>query len=272
MATQDIEVLVIIRGGGSWESLQAFNTESVVRAIAGFACPVLTGIGHDVDVTLAELVADRGVSTPTAVAEALNATWDTLAGSMYEAESRIMNLYGRRLMTAARLIDATSTSLFRTYDQVLTVSSKRLTTASSATQTFYRMLEKQIIQAGNAFQVLVGVMKTELKAVEGSLHSSAVAVTKLFTVAHSTVDRGIDTRAQYLLQQQGQVHKLCQQSLTSIEQTIKLSDPARTLQLGYSLSYSNGKLLRSVANVRVGERIETRLSDGKFTSEINTVL
>ena len=72
MAKQDIEVLVIMRGGGSWESLQAFNTESVVRAVGGFKVPVLTGIGHDVDRTLTEMVADVGRSTPTAVAEALN--------------------------------------------------------------------------------------------------------------------------------------------------------------------------------------------------------
>lgn len=73
---EDIEVLAIMRGGGSWESLQPFNTESVVRAIANFKYPVLTGIGHDTDVTLAEMVADVGVSTPTAVAEALNESWD----------------------------------------------------------------------------------------------------------------------------------------------------------------------------------------------------
>ncbi len=78
MKNQDIDVLVIMRGGGSWESLQAFNTESVIRAIAGFKVPVITGIGHDTDVTLAEMVADIGRSTPTAVAEALNEPWDGL--------------------------------------------------------------------------------------------------------------------------------------------------------------------------------------------------
>jgi len=69
---QDIDVLVIIRGGGSLESLQAFNNEVLVRRIAEFEKPVICGIGHDKDVPLCALVADLLVSTPTAVTTVLN--------------------------------------------------------------------------------------------------------------------------------------------------------------------------------------------------------
>ena len=72
---KDIDVLVIIRGGGSLESLQAFNNETLVRIIADFNKPVICGIGHEKDVPLASLVADKMVSTPTAVAHVLNASW-----------------------------------------------------------------------------------------------------------------------------------------------------------------------------------------------------
>ena len=72
---EDVDVLVIIRGGGSLESLQAFNNEALVRKIAGFNKPVICGIGHEKDVPLASLVADMMVSTPTAVTHALNEPW-----------------------------------------------------------------------------------------------------------------------------------------------------------------------------------------------------
>jgi exodeoxyribonuclease VII large subunit len=70
------DVLVIIRGGGSLESLQAFNTEALVEAVRKSKIPVLAGIGHERDVSLVALAADRMVSTPTAAARALSLSWD----------------------------------------------------------------------------------------------------------------------------------------------------------------------------------------------------
>jgi exodeoxyribonuclease VII large subunit len=76
MRSQDIEVLVIIRGGGSLESLQAFNNEKLVREIVDFPVPVIAGIGHDQDVPLMALAADHMTSTPTAAANLLNKSWE----------------------------------------------------------------------------------------------------------------------------------------------------------------------------------------------------
>ncbi|MEK7089254.1 MAG: exodeoxyribonuclease VII large subunit [Patescibacteria group bacterium] len=73
---KDIEVLVIIRGGGSLESLQAFNNEMLVRELASFPVPVIAGIGHDQDMPLVALMADAMTSTPTAVAHLLNRSWE----------------------------------------------------------------------------------------------------------------------------------------------------------------------------------------------------
>lgn len=75
-SAQDIDVLVLIRGGGSLESLQAFNNERVVRAIAEFPRPTVVAIGHDKDVPLAQLAADHAPSTPTAATVLLNQSWE----------------------------------------------------------------------------------------------------------------------------------------------------------------------------------------------------
>jgi exodeoxyribonuclease VII large subunit len=71
-----IEALVIIRGGGSLESLQAFNNEALVREIIDFPVPVIAGIGHDQDVPLMALAADYMTSTPTAAAHLLSRSWE----------------------------------------------------------------------------------------------------------------------------------------------------------------------------------------------------
>ena len=76
LVSDAIEALVIIRGGGSLESLQAFNNETLVREVVDFPVPVIAGIGHDQDVPLMALVADYMTSTPTAAAHLLSRSWE----------------------------------------------------------------------------------------------------------------------------------------------------------------------------------------------------
>ncbi|MBI3632598.1 MAG: hypothetical protein HY225_04065, partial [Candidatus Vogelbacteria bacterium] len=86
----ELEALVIIRGGGSLESMQAFNNELVCREIFASNIPVIAGIGHDVDVPISCLVADVSVSTPTAVANLINSTWDGLIFGLPAIQDKIM--------------------------------------------------------------------------------------------------------------------------------------------------------------------------------------
>lgn len=85
MRKENIEVLVIIRGGGSLESLQAFNNETLVREIVDFPVPVIAGIGHDKDVPLLALAADCMTSTPTAAAHLLNKSWEEAYAKIHQA-------------------------------------------------------------------------------------------------------------------------------------------------------------------------------------------
>ncbi|MEK7498486.1 MAG: exodeoxyribonuclease VII large subunit [Patescibacteria group bacterium] len=78
----NLDILVIIRGGGSLEDLQAFNNELVARAVFGSKIPTLCGIGHDRDVPIVSLVADRATSTPSIVAMTINETWKRLREDM----------------------------------------------------------------------------------------------------------------------------------------------------------------------------------------------
>jgi exodeoxyribonuclease VII large subunit len=272
MSRQDIEVLVIMRGGGSWESLQAFNTESVVRAIAGFKCPVLTGIGHDVDVTLSELVADVGASTPTAVAEALNETWDTLSSSIDIAENRIMNSYRQALALSGRMIEQRQATLLRRFDQVVTSARNNLTRAGQSIRDSYRTIEKIVTEANNAFAKVVTIMRSEMKAIQSTITSAETTIPRKFRTFVRKAEDEMARSMKYLLSEQGRIIKQYGQSLTNVEQNIKTHDPARNLKLGYSLSYVNGKLVRSVKDLVVGEEAEIRLSDGSFTSEIKKVI
>lgn len=86
----DFDVLVVMRGGGSLEDLQAFNSESVARAIFASKIPTICAIGHDRDVPIASLVGDKAPSTPTAAAVLVNATWDRLRLELPTFERRLI--------------------------------------------------------------------------------------------------------------------------------------------------------------------------------------
>ncbi len=91
------DVLVMIRGGGSLESLQAFNNETLIREIAQCQIPTLLGVGHEKDVTLSALAADVMVSTPTATARTLRAPWDEARGVLRHFEQQLPVLFEREL-------------------------------------------------------------------------------------------------------------------------------------------------------------------------------
>lgn len=92
-----IDVLVVIRGGGSPESLQAFNNEMIVREIAAFPVPVIAGIGHDKDVPLVQMAADVSVSTPSIAAMQLNASWQKILQFIGQQEISIIGRYKNEL-------------------------------------------------------------------------------------------------------------------------------------------------------------------------------
>lgn len=112
MRNQPIDVLVMIRGGGSLESLQAYNNETLIREIASFPVPVVAGIGHDQDVPLMALAADAMCSTPTATAVLLTKPWleakmkvRQLMSSVMRVKAEIERMRSRLELTLNQLIE-----------------------------------------------------------------------------------------------------------------------------------------------------------------------
>lgn len=128
------EVVLLVRGGGSFEDLMPFNDEGLARSIARLPVPVVTGIGHEPDTSIADMVADLRASTPTAAAEAVSPTAESLAREVDVRAAGLSSALTRRIERALAVVDriaerpvfADPNTLFSTEAQTIDMLEERL--------------------------------------------------------------------------------------------------------------------------------------------------
>lgn len=154
--SEEIDVLVLIRGGGSLESLQAFNNETLVRSIASFKKPVICGIGHDKDIPLACLVADKTASTPTATTGLLNKSWEELFLNLNSLVKDILYKYQTVISKNKSLISNYLMEIVRSFDSLSKIFSNSLNKLKGYLRVIEKDIERSEVQLKENFDLVVG--------------------------------------------------------------------------------------------------------------------
>src|SRR3989338_5907879 len=151
LSKKDIDVIVLIRGGGSLGKLHAFNNERVARAI--FASPITTvcGIGHDVDVPIACLVGDFSFSTPTATAHAVSRSWARVEDNLPMLHHRLMQNFESELLAKINLVE---NFYNKTTGFVRQLSDRIQRSTADLMENFRRLLEGKTQKLGHAEKIL----------------------------------------------------------------------------------------------------------------------
>lgn len=246
----EAEVVIVGRGGGSREDLWAFNEERVARVIAACAIPVISAVGHEIDVTIADLVADLRAATPTAAAEIVAPARDEL----------LSVLEGLRQRAGGALKALTQRAHRRLYAPPLHRALRR---PERSLQAYHQRLDL-------AWEELEGTLEASLlhRAKRLEMASRALArVTPLRAArrqrealaALSTRLRGSAT---------DRVHAARERLGTLAARTEALS-PVAVLGRGYALCRTpDGRLLLRAADVDVGDRVQVRLAAGSLECEV----
>ncbi|MBI2041744.1 MAG: exodeoxyribonuclease VII large subunit [Candidatus Nealsonbacteria bacterium] len=203
---KNIDVLVIIRGGGSFESLMPFNNEVLVREVANFKVPVIAGVGHHKDEPLITFAADVSVSTPTAAANYLNQSWEE----------------------ALLLLERYERSIIGSYEEIF---------------ENYKTIENKLRISLQNFKNAISSAKIDL---------------------NNYLDRSFAGFKSLL--------SALSERLVQSEKVIFLNNPERQLKLGYSIAMAGNRVVRKTGDIKIGQDLDLRVSDGKIISEIKKII
>jgi exodeoxyribonuclease VII large subunit len=236
------DVLLLARGGGSLEDLKAFNDEALARAIVASPIPVVSGVGHEVDITIADLVADRRAATPTAAAE-------LVTPDRFEWIARIRQLLGRLEQAATTRLQARS--------QRVDFLGARLADPSAALRTHNHRLSNLVLRLGQDRRQAVSAAR---------LRTSELA-TRLQRCGPQLALQRIGSRLQRsqerLAARQRELEQQRQSRVQTLSQRLTAVGPAGTLARGYAiLQRTDGTVVRAASEAPAGQKLRARLARG----------
>jgi exodeoxyribonuclease VII large subunit len=262
-----VDVIVITRGGGSRADLSWFDQQELAVAIAKCPLPVITAIGHEIDQSIADLVAHHSCKTPTAAAEYLVDLLDAAAGRLTAASDRLQVLVSQILLEAEsridvdeRLIQATNGALLRCQVRFQKAVGRLQQLVSHNMAARQNRLANLRLRLGSATSGHLSRQQARLQSISHQLGNST---RKTLKVAEQRVHQ------KQALLSAAAVRPLLpwSQRLDSYTTQARLLDPQRLLQRGYSISLgADGKAIKSVSELAAGDRLTTVLQDGKVKS------
>ncbi len=247
-ARRECDVLIVCRGGGSVEDLWAFNDEAVARAIRACPMPVISGVGHETDFTIADFAADSRAPTPTAAAEISSPQREVLLDNV----SALLAMLVRRMQ---REIDGRA----QTVDQL----SRRLQHPGQRLRERGVYLDQMVGRLGRAGRHAIEQHRWMLDSLAQRLLQQTPRIPELSAQVRLQTDRNDAAIRTKLAQESSRLDRL-------VSSLLHLA-PQRVLERGYSLIRDNtGRLVRDAARLSAGDTLEISFSKGGAIAKVES--
>ena len=244
------DVAVIIRGGGSQSDLNCFDSYWLAFNIAQFPMPVISGIGHERDETIVDLVAHYKVKTPTAAAEFLIDCFDecreyqnNLREQFLEEVNEVLLSSSERLVHLTNKFSPLMNQILERKSSQLNIAKQRLKTASNnllSTETHYQQ------KLNSQFQYCT----------ERRIENQKTLLSQISSELRSKLNRRFETQKHNIL---------------LFEQSVKYLNPDNILKKGYTLSLKEGKIIKDIEQLLPQDIIETRFANGSVRSKVQKI-
>lgn len=247
-----VDVIVVARGGGSLEDLAAFNSERVARAIVASDRPVVSAIGHETDFTIADFVADLRAPTPSAAAELITEAQHRIAQRVEEQENRLERAVRYQLLQARQQFESLPVeSAEWRVTSMLQRLGQRLDDLGFRMETALNSVVRDRMREVNA--LATAVLRHDPRERIGMARERLAA-------SNAHLDRALERMVDGAGARLG-----------ALDARLRSLSPLGVLERGYALVQgAQGAVIRSVDQLAAGDVVTTRLSDGVFSSRVET--
>lgn len=263
------DVVVIIRGGGSQLDLACFDQYELASNIAQFPLPVITGIGHEKDDSVADMVAHTRLKTPTAVAEFIITGALGFSSHLNELEQHFVSLINEN-------IENKNDELLSLADEVNSLVNKRIAEEENKLNISKLNLNKNLnsyfkVKKNGIKEILVSTKNrtnTSITHINFSLKQSTNKLNFVYKESINKSRNRINQNCNSLRVVTRDILKTEFRTCSMFDEKLRLVDPVNVLKRGFSISKINGRAVKSIQEIKPGDLIETVLNDGTVESRI----
>ena len=246
----DLDALVITRGGGSLESLQAFNSEAVARAIYSSRILILSAIGHEKDVTISDLVADIRGSTPTDAGKILSKDWREAESKLNVLKKQILTAYKTELTNQKNYLEYKTEKIVNKFKQVILEEKNNLRNFSSNLFLYFQNIFRKFYDLSKDLENSFDKFNNKLKEDQRKIQ----ALQKILVRGYEYSVRNNKTK------------------LLQMARLLNSNDPNQKLKQGYTLTRDEeGKIIKSVRELDANDILNTYFIDGEAKSKVTAI-